>query len=215
MPLTLASHVHLAVLGDDIVLLDVLADAYLCIPDGLTQLRPSRDAATLSPIDTGVLAGLVEAGLACAGPGRDRARPPERPARDVAPPGAESLRPREALRLCAALWDLAWRYRRRPFSAVLAFAARAPVCAVGQRAETVRLARLFQRVAIWLPISRKCLVRSFVLLRFLQRSGLNARWVIGVRTWPFSAHCWLQIDDTALDDAWERLVVYEPILAVG
>ena len=58
-------------------------------------------------------------------------------------------------------------------------------------------------------------MRSFVLLRFLQRSGLNARWVIGVRTWPFSAHCWLQIDDTALDDAWERLVVYEPILAVG
>ena len=85
----------------------------------------------------------------------------------------------------------------------------------GAAAETLRLARVFQRVAVWLPMPRKCLVRSFVLLRFLQRSGLNARWVFGVRTWPFAAHCWLQLEDTVLDDLVERLAAYEPILAVG
>ena len=56
---------------------------------------------------------------------------------------------------------------------------------------------------------------SCVLLRFLQRSGLDARWVFVVRTWPFAAHCWLQLEDTVLDDMVERLAAYEPILAVG
>lgn len=215
MRLSLAPHVHLAVLGDDVVLLDVAADAYLCIPDGRAQLRPLSDSAAVLPADGGILAGLVEAGLVCAAPApRDR-RPPARPARDVGLTGDGSPSLGEAFRLGGALWDLAWRYRGRPFAEVLAFAGRAPPCSAERRAEIVRLAQLFQRAAVWLPMSRKCLVRSFVLLRFLQRSGLNAQWVIGVRTWPFSAHCWLQLDDMALDDAWERLVAYEPILAVG
>ena len=58
-------------------------------------------------------------------------------------------------------------------------------------------------------------MRSFVLLRFLQRSGGKATWVFGVRTWPFGAHCWLQLGDVALDDDPARLVGYAPILAVG
>ena len=41
-----------------------------------------------------------------------------------------------------------------------------------------------------------------------------AVWVFGVRTWPFSAHCWLQIGDAVLDDDPERVGIYPPILAV-
>lgn len=215
MTLSLAPHVHLAVIGEDVVLLDVSADTYLCIPDGRAQLRPSEDGAAVSPADADVLQGLVAAGLICAKPRPLGRRPAARPVRDVGPPSEASLNLGQALRLCAAMWDLAWRYRGRSFSDILAFAGRAPACDADRHAEIVRLARLFQRVAVWLPMSRKCLVRSFVLLRFLHRSGLNAQWVIGVRTWPFSAHCWLQLGDMALDDSWERLVVYEPILAVG
>jgi hypothetical protein len=215
MPLSVAQHVHLAVLGDDVVLLDVAADTYLCIPDGRAQLRPSEGGAAVLPIDSEVLGELVAAGLVCTASAPIRRRVPARPMDDIGPPGEATPSVLEVIRLCASLWDLAWRYRGRPFGEVLAFAARAPACAADRHAEIIRLARLFHRLAIWLPMSRKCLVRSFVLLRFLQRSGLNAQWVIGVRTWPFSAHCWLQLDGVALDDAWERLVVYEPILAVG
>jgi hypothetical protein len=44
--------------------------------------------------------------------------------------------------------------------------------------------------------------------------GFDADWIIGVRTWPFMAHCWLQVGAVALDDDVERLAAYTPILAV-
>ena len=64
------------------------------------------------------------------------------------------------------------------------------------------------------PISRRLPFRSYMLLRFLQRGGCDANWMIGVRTWPFEAHCWLQLEDVALDDRSERLVRFQPILAL-
>ena len=48
----------------------------------------------------------------------------------------------------------------------------------------------------------------------LRRAGQNAAWVFGVRTWPFSAHCWLQIGDAVLDDDPERVSRYTPIMVL-
>ena len=213
----LAPHIHLAVIGDDVVLLDVAADRYICVPGGREQLSPSSDRGSVSPSDPEVLAEMAGAGYLSAATGF-QARPVcTRPAQDFGGPSVERLTAREALRLGGALCDLGLRYRARSLVEILAFATRKP-CApvsVSRHVEALRLARLFDRVAVWLPMPRKCLARSFVLLRFLQRSGLNAAWVFGVRTWPFSAHCWLQVGDLALDDHWERLLAYEPIMVVG
>lgn len=217
MALALLPHVHLAVLGADVVLLDTRADAYLCVPDGVTLLRPSPDRATVAPADAATAAELVRAGLARS---TDEAAPRSRlarPAADVGGPGEAPLTAIDAVRLAGALWDAVRRYRGRPLGEILAFVnpAGARPARAQDAAAILRLAGLFNRVVVWLPIPRKCLVRSFVLLRFLQRSGLNATWVFGVTTWPFQAHCWLQFADTALDDHAERIVGYEPILAVG
>lgn len=57
-------------------------------------------------------------------------------------------------------------------------------------------------------------MRSYLQLQYLHRLGLDADWVIGVRTWPFMAHCWLQVGAVALDDDVERLIPYTPILVV-
>ena len=77
-----------------------------------------------------------------------------------------------------------------------------------------RRVAVFQALMPWAPFPGACLFRSYLLLRFLQRGGDDARWVIGVRTWPFEAHCWLQIDDVALDERCERLVRFQPLLAI-
>jgi len=123
---------------------------------------------------------------------------------------------RDSWRLAGAVWDAAWRYHRRPLAEIVAFARQPARPMTGAESEeVVRLAQLYRAAVAWLPLPRKCLIRSFVLLRFLQRSGLGADWVFGVRTWPFSAHCWLQLGDMALDDHAERLVGYEPIFVVG
>ncbi|WP_374571406.1 lasso peptide biosynthesis B2 protein [Phenylobacterium sp. J426] len=64
------------------------------------------------------------------------------------------------------------------------------------------------------PLPAKCLVRSFALLCFLRRCGHDAAWCFGVSTWPFAAHCWLQVGEVALDDHPDQLAAYTPIHVV-
>jgi hypothetical protein len=85
---------------------------------------------------------------------------------------------------------------------------------VAGAADAIALADAFARMAVWVPVSRKCLIRSLLLLLFLARAGAKADWVFGVRTWPFGAHCWVQSGETCLDDEPERLAGYHPILVV-
>ena len=43
--------------------------------------------------------------------------------------------------------------------------------------------------------------------------GIATQWLFGVRTWPFAAHCWLQIGNLVVGDRLERVRFYTPILA--
>lgn len=205
-----------APLGADLVLLDIAADRYLCAPDGALALAIGHDGEVRGAADAAQ--ALVDAGLA-KGAHMEfvRAPPaPDLPTRDLRggrPPG---LSPRAAGRFLLCLFDLLRLYRGRTFAQILEAARRPPRSARArpQALELAETARLAQAALIWLPLSRKCLVRSFLVLRFLQRSGHTAQWVFGVRTWPFAAHCWLQSGDLVLDDLPERLAAYRPICAV-
>lgn len=212
----LASHVHLAVLGEDVVLLDTRSDAYLCIPDGRTHLRPQPDGVRLDPTREAAAALERSGFLADADIPLKRARP-TRPCRNLEGEMAGSQALGDVWRLGAAVADLLRRYHRRDLEEIVRFAQGSQPLDASKDAdpELQRLAQVFQRLAPWLPIPRKCLARSFVLLRFLQRSGRRAEWVFGVTTWPFSAHCWIQVGDQVLDDHWERLLVYAPIMSVS
>ncbi|HEX2558938.1 lasso peptide biosynthesis B2 protein [Phenylobacterium sp.] len=217
MRLAFPAHVHAAVVGEDLVLLDTAADAYFCVPGGAARLRPDANLSGLDPDEPEAALRLRAAGLVLSGPARRAtAPPPDLPRRGLPVEPGWSLTTREAGRLAGAVSDLPRRYACRPLRRILSSveAARGRGTPVAAASEALRLASLFQAAAIWLPMPRKCLVRSFVLLRFLQRSGCRATWVFGVKTWPFGAHCWLQLDDFALDDAPERLAAYTPILAV-
>jgi hypothetical protein len=129
-------------------------------------------------------------------------------------PPVARLRWREASALAGAMVDVLLHYRGRSLAHILSFVRRRPVGGTPSQAEVLRLSAAFARVVVWLPLPGKCLVRSFTLLRFLQRQGQDATWCFGVRTWPFSAHCWLQAGDVALDDHADQLRAYTPIHAV-
>lgn len=58
----------------------------------------------------------------------------------------------------------------------------------------------------------ECLRDSLTLLRFLATEHLYPRWVIGVRTRPFSAHSWVQQGGLVLNDVHENVRRYTPIL---
>ena len=60
----------------------------------------------------------------------------------------------------------------------------------------------------------KCLYDCLALLEFLAYFELFPTLVIGVATFPFRAHCWLQYGPLVLTDYLENTRVYTPILVV-
>lgn len=214
---TLPAGVHAVRCGEDAVLLDERADAYLCLP--------SRGALVVGPgavrLDVASRRRLADAGLVpregdAAPPPRGGRSPPPRPDRSAVPDAPPSPRPGD---LRDGLWLLAETfrfYRGRSFAQVLDRARTARAGRSASPADDALLAAA-ARFHGWLPYApapAKCLLRSFMLLRLLQSKGFQADWVFGVRTWPFAAHCWLQAGRVVLDDVPERLDVYEPILVV-
>jgi len=215
----LAAGIHGAVESRNLVLLDVSADAYFCLPG-----MPEGLGTGASPVDVGrlpadLLKDLAEAGLVC-----ETLGPPPAALQAVlvtadlhdAAPGA--LGARDWIALAAAFARLAPSFYRRPFASVLDHARRRRV-KLGARADATHAAisvqaAKFNRMLPWSPIQGACLLQAAWMLEFLGQSGLTADWVFGVRTWPFSAHCWVQVGETVLNDTVERVAPYRVILRV-
>jgi hypothetical protein len=86
--------------------------------------------------------------------------------------------------------------------------------------ETVRgLLATFKAIRPVLFGSRDaCVLESFVLAEFLSRHGIYPAWVFGVKTDPWGAHCWLQIDESVLnvqDNSADEAGRYAPIMVAG
>lgn len=214
MTLWLADGVRGIMIEEDAVFLDVASNAYFCLPAIAEALRIEGQALALSAEP--LAEDLLAAGLATPSP-------PTEPAMTI-------VRPRRTAR--AVLDNLpadqrrppAWRHWRAAIAAGLAnirdqrraFAKRlpAPRQTHAGPAGPALLADLdaFRTLAPWLPFDGVCLYRSGLLRRYLLALGHHVDWVFGVRTWPFAAHCWLQVDDLALDDEAERLIAYHPIM---
>jgi hypothetical protein len=210
-PGRLGRDVHAVCIDDDIVVLDLRTDTYLCVPGAAA---PSGPAAT-RPDESRLCGLLVQAGLVDAAAPMAFARAPRATA-DLEDAVAGRLQWRDLFEAARATADVLLAYRRRSLSQLVTLAsARSPVeLSPDAEERALQLARAFRRWSVLCPVPGKCLVRSFMLLRYLQRHGASAVWVFGVRTWPFRAHCWLQVGSVVIDDAYERLVAYSPILAV-
>jgi hypothetical protein len=146
----------------------------------------------------------------------DRMRPPRPASQDLSacPPSGErsSLAP-----FVAALLQAAPDYYGRRLPHLLATVRRSPdvlkaLIEAPASESLVSLVQAFQAWLPWTPFQGVCLYRSYMLLRRLRADGFEALWMFGVRTWPFEAHCWLQVGDVVLDDTAERIGAYTPIL---
>ncbi len=209
----LSPQVHGVAIGQDLVLLDVAADAYFCLVDAATSVavEPDGRVETADEVrQTLADAGLIVQGLADRAPVMTPAR------RDVEPALHAQADGQTVSRLLRATWIARRDLRRRSFAQLLAWAAARPAGRAtpdptpGLIAEAARLATL----RVWAPFDGACLARSYMALRYLRLCGHDAAWVIGVRTWPFSAHCWLQAGDVVLDDTAARVLPYRPILVI-
>jgi hypothetical protein len=207
--------VHATAVGEDLVLLDVAADRYLCLRAacGGAALSPGRESLDIA--DPDLLAQLRGAGLlTTAAPGPSRPAAPPAAARSAIPAEVPPPGRREIGAAANAIADLLVRYRGRSFADVLAAGSTPRSAPPAFTADLEAAVLRFHAWAPYAPVPTKCLLRSFMLLRILRRQGLDALWVFGVRTWPFHAHCWLQVEDVVLDDPAERTWAYSPILVV-
>ncbi|WP_447909534.1 lasso peptide biosynthesis B2 protein [Brevundimonas bullata] len=205
----LRAGVHAAMIDDALILLDLEKDDYLCLP-GAGEAVTMGECGALQVEDAGVAGILDAAGLLGAGPVMPGKPMPERPRVSVIHEPAGHP-PTLRMWLDGLLAALAVRKARKSagVKGYLALAGggegdRNPV-------RVTEAARAFWRMGPWLPIEGECLVRSALLMRFLQQRGLEADWVFGVRLWPFTAHCWVQLDGVCLNDDVERLTSYTPI----
>jgi Transglutaminase-like superfamily len=198
----LSSGVHMAKVGDDLLILDVHADDYACLFSRADEVTFDADGAVAASPDLETAffaAGFLE--IAAPEGSRKPLTPPLRPL------SAEPFRGAVRLLGVAEAWADALVFRKRALHQLVRPPRLHP--RPGQRAAVI--AADFAAVLPWTPANGACLQRAFQLRRRLARRGVATDWVFGVRTWPFAAHCWLQIDDRVIGDRLERVRAYTPI----
>lgn len=215
MPRYLSSTTHLVKIGADVVVLDTRTKDYFCLPAAADVVRLGADGIAFD--DPDLAEQFAQAGLLADTPAEARTKPPSLPIQDLGLARAARLRLPDVVLILAAWATMAFSYHLVRFDRIVAAAARPRRGAVdaGEPGDELKaLVATFERLLPWLPFQGVCLYRSFLLLRVLRWRGHDARWVFGVRTWPFLAHCWLQVGDVALDDTADRLEGFTPIMVV-
>lgn len=216
MTLAWRSGVHAVMVEDDLVLLDEDADAYVCLLDGGKVLSVREDGALCFDLPHAVndliAGGLVEDRQVGAAP----TPPPQAPRMRLARPRHVQVRVSEMLLFMLQAWRVAGAVRRWPMARLLTTLRAEQAAEPGPgRRSLAEACAVFDALLAWSPFDGECLFRSVLRRRFLMALGHRPDFVIGVRTWPFRAHCWLQSDVHALDDWPERLCAYRPILTAS
>lgn len=200
--------IHMTALRDDVVILDVQADRYLCLPGAASAMHFPGPGVVSA--DDDILQDLIAEGLVDV-EGPTSSRRPAIPARGELP---LPLSPAVLDQLDTAVRTLAVTalFRKRSLSDLVVRGDQ------NSRPMTpARLARVAGRAAAYravlpfLPYEGLCLQRAYQLRQVLAADGLPVDWVFGVRTWPFFAHCWLQHDDLVIADRLERVRGFTPI----
>lgn len=206
----LADGVHMAACDEDVVVLDTRSDLYRCLPDASPHLILG-DGWIDGP--DALIADLSAVGFVTSAAVAPRRPIPLRPVRALPLPTGRT-RLADEIGFWRAALD-AWRLGpgRRPLQALLADVAPVP-SSPSDLHKIARLTAVFVRRLPWDPNQSACLYRAWLLRRLLRLCGQDATWVFAVKTWPFGAHCWLQVGDAVLDDDPDRLDHYTPILAV-
>ncbi len=205
--------------GDRIILLDVEELRYLGLPSVREQafFRLLDEQGTCDKDDPGLrdlLAdGIVEQSkIPCvirAGPDIPS------PTSDFRNVASKYVSYRFFLR--AVSWELrvAARLRLQPVSTMvsrLSSAQRSSATSCRRTQGTLLdVAAAFERTQLLLGRKDRCLVRSIAMFSLYWSLGIATKLVIGVRSDPFTAHCWVQHEAQVLNDVAEHARSFTPI----
>jgi hypothetical protein len=207
----LAKHQFAATIGDRTVVLDLVADRYRLLGSRATEALGAlgEDVSRTPGLEALLRAGIVE-------PGSARAQVPILPrpqtsAAEIASHGKGKLSfGVSAFTLLSEMAAVRCRGLIGEIDSATERAVSAPVC-IDRLAP---LARAYVQHRSMLPFRHICLPDSLALHRILAARGLASSLVIGVRLDPFGAHCWVQADTVVLNDSYDGVSGFTPILTV-
>lgn len=205
---SLAEGLYAVRIGDDLVLLDLNADDYLCLPECGEIVVAGRSVA--GPMDR-LLRLAAEELLHPNQVVDQRPNAPTLPSTRLPPPPRIKPGLRDVIVFIRIWVECAGR---KP---TLLELKRRHTGRRGRRDDPTALAsrvEVFRQLLPFAPVTGACLLQAEMLLRFLNADGLDADWVFGVRTFPFLAHCWIQCGDHCVSEAPETLTVYRPIMVI-
>jgi transglutaminase superfamily protein len=223
--------VHVCLLNDCAVFLDLERDAYIGLNAEQSQLLRrllfgSEDCASFSDQSRTLAKSLMSTKLITSNPERGR-----QAVMMVAEPAETALINRSMLlpkplsvahiaSVFASVVLTAAQLRVRPLRSVVrdveTLARRRPDrFTTQQMALTKELCSIYFQLQPFLFVAKdKCLLESVSLLRFLSRHDIYPTLIFGVTSAPFRAHCWLQMGTHVLNTPVETAREYVPIMAI-
>lgn len=206
----LRSHVRACVDGANLVFLDLRRDRYRAVRAvsaprivGVTEggAEPSAVEKSLLELE------LIELADETTPPIVQRPRAPEQKLACK-----RGLKPSlgEAATFFSTCLRCSLELKQRRLDLMLASLQRRKALARGA-ASAERVAGIFEELRPWYPQQRVCLFDSLALMRFMLDHGLAPSLVFGVRTTPFSAHCWLELNGVLVSDTSDYCASFTPI----
>jgi hypothetical protein len=207
----LRPHVRACIDGANLVFLDLRHDRYRAVPIrsaptivGFTDEGPRRSASAASLVALDLIEE-VEGAVDCA---QRRTRAPEAKlaiGREAQPTLMD------AVRFVVGCNRAAFALKRRRLDLTLASIVRRKVLLREGAQPVERAVGVFEALRPWYPRARVCLFDSLALMSFMLDCGIAPTLVLGVRTTPFAAHCWLELGDRLVSDMSDYCPSFTPI----
>ncbi|MBB4633424.1 lasso peptide biosynthesis B2 protein [Sphingosinicella soli] len=218
MAWTLPDSVSFCEVHGRLVFLDSAADLYLCLPEAEEAVfRRLMAGETIFGTASDIPPGLAAAGLLVEGEGQPLAPCKSADLRASILDRTLASHNRHMPGLAMALARAALSLRLIGLDRTLRALSRWRVAVpqpVGTCAHPCGIVAAFARLGMLATPRDQCLVRSLALGRYLRCRGFAVDIVLGARLRPFSAHAWVQLGDTVLNDQLDTARNFTPIRVV-
>lgn len=211
---------------DRLVFLDVLHDRYFLLPASQEQAFVAwLDHPESAGTDIALLLANKVLTEASPSPGTMQTEPVCKPERSVAErfPARGAAQPAALLEVLSIVVLTRWQLKHRTLKQVLGSMTRNRRASPAPQlrdcdgvSDTISFdaAGVFAQARRYVPVEPTCLLDSIALARFLSRRHQPGSLVFGVTGAPFSAHCWIQVGTTVLNDTVGNVGAYTPIREV-
>ncbi len=211
-------HLTACVAADHVVLLDIRQDRYFLVPaalgsriaDWLGSTAPEAPPPAFDALMRN--SGILREGDACAP--APHAEPVAIPVTLESSSAPASIGPIDRLQIARAVLASRVALRHLPLATVLRRYRERPVARQSMVPDPLALARRFASACHFSPLARQCLRDSLALGTWLKDQGVAPTLVFGVAAPAFSAHCWVQDGAAILNDSFDRVSRFTPILTL-